>query len=247
MNSKLINFMVAAVLSISGVVAQAASITSTGFFGAGDTVINFDTFPDVAGTPVSGTALTTQYASLGVRFSSEDVVGAFQTTDPADANGRFGASMLVLAAQSGGGVPKSAPRYASGLTYLGTLTSDMRIDFAQPVSAFGMWTIDNDASTARLQAFSSTGTLIESLVVPQVGEGGSVFHGIDAGVSGTRIAYVILDGNNGASLDSTFIDDLYIRVTPVPEPGTASVVLVGMGLVGGRRGLQLRAAKRREI
>jgi len=234
MNFKAFNFMVAAVLSIGGAVGQAAPITSTGFFVPADTLINFDAFPDVVGAPVSGTGLTNQYASLGAQFSSEDVVGAFQTTDPGDVNGRFGAFMRVLAAQSLGGVPKSSPRYASGLTFLGAPVSDMRIDFTLPVSAFGMWIIDNDASVGRLQAFSSTGTLIETLVVPQVGEGGSVFHGIDAGVSGTRIAYVIYDGNNGTAIDSTFIDDLYLRVTPVPEPGIASLMLVGIGLLGGR-------------
>jgi len=96
-----------------------------------------------------------------------------------------------------------------------------------------MWIIDNDASIGRLQAFASDGTLIETLIVPQVGEGGSAFRGLDTGGLGNPIAYVIYDGNNGAAIDSTFLDDLHFRPAVVPEPGTVSLVLVGIAVLGG--------------
>ena len=140
---------------------------------------------------------------------------------------------FLLAAQSGGGAPKSAPRYASGVTYLGNPVADMRVDFTSPVTAFGMWIIDNDQSVGRLQAFGSDGTLLSTLVVPQVGANGSAFHGIDIGGSGSLISYVIYDGNNGSAIDSTFLDNLYFRPAVVPEPGTAALLFAGATLLGG--------------
>jgi hypothetical protein len=224
----------ALVLGLAAGSSQAVAITSTSFFTASDTLINFDTVPGVAGTPANGQALYADYSSLGVAtFRSEDVVGASQATDAADASGRFGATMNFFPALTGGGVPHSGTRYASGLVHLGTPTSDMRIDFASPVSAFGLWVIDNDASTARLQAFDASGALIETRVVPLVGEGGSAFHGIDASASGKTISYVILDGNAGAALDSSFIDDLYVRVAAVPEPGSGALMLAGLAAAAG--------------
>ena len=235
--SQELRFLALATLLASAVSsAQAVPNASASFFGPADTLITFDSFVNVAGTPVSGTALNTQYGSLGVTFSSELTVGGSQATDPGDVGHRFAAGMRVLAAQTGGGRPVSGSRYASGQTYLGTPVSDMRIDFTQPVSAFGMYLIDNDFSTGRLQAFTSTGTLIETSVVPRVGEGGVAFHGIDAQALGNSISYVILDANNGAALDSTFIDNLYFRraavTAAVPEPGTDLMMLAGLCVLG---------------
>lgn len=214
-------------------------ITSVGAFGAGDSVINFDSLPAAlgGGVPAPNAALSTQYASAGARFSAEGTPGALQATDAADASGRFGSTWFIYAAQTGGGVPKSGTRYAGG-QYASTPSnmSDMRIDFTQPVSAFGMWIIDTDFSVGRLQAFTGGGALIESVVVPQVGEGGANFRGIDAGLNGQRIAYVILDGNNGAALDSSFVDDLHFRVAAaVPEPQSAVLLLGGLALLAGRK------------
>ena len=237
MSKELRFFVLSAVLAATISSAHAVPIVAASFFGPTDTLITFDTYPNVAGTPTSGSALTTQYSSLGVTFSSELAVGGSQATDPGDAGHRFAAGMRVLAAQTGGGRPVSGSRYASGSTYLGTPVSDMRIDFTQPVSAFGLYIIDNDFSTARLQAFKSTGELIETRVVPRVGEGGVAFDGIDAQALGNSISYVILDANNGAALDSTFIDNLYFRraavTAAVPEPETDLMMLAGLTLLTG--------------
>lgn len=212
----------------------AVPITSPSAFTVSDTLVAFDHLPASlgGGIPASNTPLTTQYASSGVRFSAEDVPGALQTTDAADAAGRFGSTWFFYAAQSGGGVPKSGTRYAGGqYASKPTNMSDMRIDFTVPVSAFGMWIIDNDFSVGRLQAFDALGTLLETVVVPQVGEGGSSFRGIDVGADGTSIAYAILDGNHGAALDSTFVDNLYFRVSSIPEPETWALMVGGIALL----------------
>jgi hypothetical protein len=215
-------------LATAAITASAVPITSPGFFGATDTLINFDVFPGAQGVPASGTVLNSQYQQRGVIFSSEDVVNALQTTDPGDTAGRFGAGMLIFPTLSGGGAAISSPRYATGRFYSGLATSDMRFDFAAPVAAFGLWVIDNDFSAVRLQAFTASGNLIESAAVPQVGEGGATFRGIDVTTSGQRISYVILDGSNGTQLDSTFIDNLYYRISPIPEPASGLLILSGL-------------------
>jgi hypothetical protein len=212
--------------------AEAAPISTPLFFDSPtDVTIDFEAVPGLPGVPPSGTALTDQYASLGVSsFRSEDVPHALQTNDAADASGRFGDPFGILAAVSGGGAPRSGVRYASGDEHTGTNTSDMRIDFASPVFAFGFWVIDNDLTDVRVAAYSAAGAAIETLIVPAVAEGGFGYHGIAA----PGISYLIIDGNDGVQLDSTFIDDLSFR--PVPEPSA-------LWLVGG--GLSALAAARR--
>ncbi len=216
--------------------AQAAAVVidKASYFGARAADIDFDTLPGGAAT-VDGALLDAQYASLGVRFASEDEPDTSQSADLADSSGRFGFSMRLLAAVGGGGVPTSGSRYASGRFFTGMGVSDLRIDFTDPVQAFGLQVIDNDFSTARLQAFDEAGLLLGSVTVPRVGEGGTAFWGLDVGSSGPRVRYVILDGAGGAQLDSTFIDDLYFtRGTAVPVPATAALVALGLvALLGG--------------
>ncbi len=220
----------AAALAAPGAQAAAVVINSASYFGGRSADIDFDTVPG-GGATVAGALLDLQYASLGVRFASEDVPDTLQTTDLADASGRFGFAMRVLTAVGGGGVPSSGPHYASGRFFTGAGVSDLRIDFTDPVTAFGMQIIDNDFSTARLQAFDDAGALLGSVTVPQVGEGGRAFWGLDVG-SGARVRYVILDGAGGAALDSTFIDDLFFTrgagTAAVPLPGTGALAALGL-------------------
>lgn len=223
---------------IIGTAAQAAPITDASFFTGADTLIDFESVPGTTGVPTSGSALSDQFASLGVRFSSEATPNVSQATDPADTAGRFDGDMVVLAAVSGGGAPTSGVRYASGAQFVnqsGRNVSDMRIDFSIPVVAVGMQVIDNDFSTARLTAFDATGAVLESIIIPEVSEGGVAYHGIDGTKFGAAIAYLILDGNGGAMLDSTLIDDLSFRVQPVPLPGAALLFLAGAPLLVIRR------------
>lgn len=210
---------------------SAAVIHDQSFFNVSDTTIDFETFPSVSGTVPGDTVLTNQYDIFDVLFSSEQTPNALQTTDTADSSGRFLDPFRILPSISGGGVPISGIRYASGDQYLNLTTSDMRVDFTTGVEAFGMFIIDNDFSTARIQAFDNIGGLLETVVVAEVSEGGFAYYGVDVTGTGSSISYFILDGNNGTDLDSTFIDDLSFRsVSNVPLP--AAFWLFGLGLIG---------------
>lgn len=212
----------AAILAIVGGAStgSAAVIGSPDDFGADATVITFEGLGDGAAFDL---------LPGGVRFASEwiDRIGGPDAIDPGDVTGRFSQPMFALSAQVGGGEP-IGERYASGAVYLGWEVSDMRIDFDTPVGAVAMWFIDNDFADVRLRAFASDGTLLDSLVVPQVFEGGSTFAGLAAGPS--SIAYLIIDGPDGAVIDSTFIDDLtYVVPSPVGS------LWVGAAFVAARR------------
>ena len=213
--------------------SYAVEITDPAFFNSGDVTIDFEMFPSEMTTVPDGTALTNQYAGLGVLFSSEDAPNVLQNTDKDDTDSRFDSPFRILATVAGGGVPTSGTRYASGDLFInerGANVSDMRIDFINPVTAFGMYIIDNDFSTARLQAFDMNSNLVDSVVIPQVNEGGLTYSGLDVSGTGNSISYFILDGNNDLVLDSTFIDDLSFR--PIPLPAAAWLFVSGiLGLI----------------
>jgi len=205
--------------------AHAGVINDPSYFDTDASFVNFDSLP--AGELTN--------AVPGLRFSSEGLaqIGYPDFVDPADANNRFDAPMLVTVQVDGGGAPISLPHYASGIEPIGGEqpagqfnVSDMRFDFSPPVSAFGMWFIDNDFSDVRLRAFDSTGLLLDMTVIDQVLEGGTTFRGLSSDATGIR--YIIIDGNpgdpNGEMLDSTFIDDLYYM--PIPEPGYLGAILL---------------------
>ena len=188
--------------------AAAEPITDPSFFDdVNATTIDFEQFPQ-------GTLLTDQYAGLGLLLSSEDEPNTLQTTDPADAAGRFEASCRVLPGVVGGGDPTSGINYVGGDTFNGLNTSDMRLDFVVPVTAFGMFFIDNDFSNVRVTAYNEVGDALESVLVLEVGEGGVTYTGLFVT---EHLSYVIIDANNGEPLDSTFIDDLsFADVEPCP-------------------------------
>lgn len=209
--------------------AEAVVITDPSFFdGMNAITIGFETFPGSGDIIPHNTLLTDQYSTLGVLFSSEDEPSAFETTDPGDVAGRFEAPWRILAAVGGGGAPTSGLRYASGDAFLGLQTSDLRIDFLTPVDAFGFFLIDNDFTDVRIRAFDAAGGLLEMLIAPQVSEGGVSYQGISV----PTISYVIIDGNRGVSLNSSFIDEL--SFTPIPAPGALGLFVVA-GVVHHRR------------
>ena len=195
-------------------VAVAAPLTEPADLDAyAPTIVGFDTLPD-DGVITHEMDLSEAYADLGVVFSCEGTPNLLQTTDPADASGRFDQPCRFLNAVGGGGSPLSAPFYVGGHAYLGWETSDFRLDFPEPVDAVGAWFIDHDFSDLRVSAYATDGTLLEENVLPRVAEGGSEFHGIAA----PDIAYVIVDAVDGADLDSTFIDDLMFGWGEDPGP-----------------------------
>ncbi|NNU16292.1 hypothetical protein HK107_08155 [Parvularcula sp. ZS-1/3] len=217
--------ILAAATALTGA-ASAAPITSQSFFsGSSDVVIDFDSL-------APNTDLSTQIT--GLVFSSEDEIGTLNTTDAADASGRFEDDMKVLNTVGGGGSPSSSPNYTSGGLFLGPANNgqnvaDIRIDFTDAVAAVGMQIIDNDFSTGRLSAYAADGSLLETVIVPQVGEGGSAFWGIDATGLGSLIAYIIYDGPGNAAIDSTFFDDLSYRPgSAIPVPGALPLFAAGL-------------------
>ena len=210
----------------------AASISSADYFRGAGSILDFESLPGVPGVPAGFTPLTDQYP--GLIFSSEGAPNTYQNTDPGDVNGRFNAPAQILPAIGGGGFPTSGVRYLGGDTYGGLDTSDLRIDFLSPVDAVGFNMIDNDFTNVRIQAFSALGTLLETVIVPEVGEGGVTFTGIAA----SSISYIIIDGENGGLYDSTFLDDMMYQPTVVPVPAALPLLLsalAGLGFAGRRK------------
>ena len=59
----------------------------------------------------------------------------------------------------------------------------------------------------RISVYSAGGAEFDTVIVPQVDESGLGYHGIAA----SRIAYAVIDRHGGATIDSTYIDDLSYR------------------------------------
>ena len=198
-------------------IAAADTINDPSYFDSVDSVtIEFEHYPGSGDLIPDESLLTDQYSVYGVWFSSEDVPSALQTTDPADVAGRFETSFQVMAEVALGGSPTSGLRYASGHNFPdGSMYdgADMRIDFDPPVQAFGLYVIDNDFTDVRIVAYDGSGAVLGTVIAPQVDEGGFVY----CGISAIDIAYVILDGDQGVELDSTFIDDLTFTDEIMPD------------------------------
>ncbi|MFN6303422.1 MAG: hypothetical protein ACK42H_14645 [Planctomycetota bacterium] len=223
-------------LIVSGDRSYCATIFSAGYFNQpGDRKIDFESMPGITGVPAVGTRFTDVYP--GLLFRSETTPHIKQNTDKEDAAGRFGKSFQVYQGEAGGGRPTSGIRYVSSTAWAGWNVPDLRVDFLTPVDAFGMFIIDNDFSIARISAYNQNGTLLHTLNVPQVSEGGVTYRGI--AVPG--ISYFILDAANNGQLDSTVIDDLSYRPQnnpEVPEPSCSVVIL--LGLFAGFKRLRLK-------
>jgi hypothetical protein len=220
-------------LSLSAVINNA-----TYFNQANDIKIDFESMPGVSGVPGVGAIFSEQYP--GLLFRSELRNSPKQNTDKADSLNRFSQKFQFYQGAAGGGTPTSGIRYVSSTNAAGWNVPDMRVDFATPVDAFALWIIDNDFSTARISAYNVSGDLIESVVIPQVSEGGRTYRGIAA----PGISYFILDGNNNSDLDSTLLDDLSYRPSlnlEVPEPTSlASSMMTICLLIGRLRHLRLK-------
>ena len=212
--------------SLSAVINDA-----TYFNQANDKKIDFESMPGVSGVPSANAVFSEQYP--GLLFRSELRDSPKQNTDKVDILGRFSQKFAIYNALAGGGIPTSGVRYASSTNPTGGNVPDLRVDFISPVNAFAMWIIDNDFSTARISAYDTSGNLLDSVVIPQVSEGGKTYRGLAA----PGISYFILDGNNNSDLDSTLIDDLSYRPSlnsEVPEPSSLASSMMTICLIVGR-------------
>jgi hypothetical protein len=125
-----------------------------------------------------------------------------------------------------------APTY-----YDGGDSSVIRIDFLNPVSAFGLDWFANNANPT-LSVFNSSNVLLESLTLDwtkfsKVDSYPTGFIGLN--VSSNAIAYATIDTPlNGGEL---YVDNLiYQRSATVPVPATLPLLCIGaLGLIANRR------------
>ena len=229
---KILALVVVLVCSSSFSPSLSAVINNANYFNqVNDIKIDFESMPGVSGVPGVNAVFSEQYP--GLLFRSELRGSPKQNTDKSDILGRFTQKFAFYQGAAGGGSPTSGIRYVSSTNAAGWNVPDLRVDFISPVDAFGLWIIDNDFSTARISAYDTSGSLLDSVVIPQVGEGGKTYRGLAA----PGISYFILDGNNNSDLDSTLIDDLSFRPSlnsEVPEPSSLVSSMMTICLLVGR-------------
>jgi len=191
------------------------TVSALGTGRADAVTIDFDTFPNSSLVP-DGTVITTQYASLGVTFSS-----------PAPAGGP------IAGAFPGG--TSSAPNVLVGLdpaTQAGLLPIVLDIAGLLP-NSLNVTLVSVGNATVTATAFASDLVTVLDTV--------SVTHGPGAGVglgaidpitlTGTGIASVRFEiTQTGPVLDGFGIDDVVFSPQAVPEPSTS--ILFGTGLLG---------------
>lgn len=119
-------------------------------------------------------------------------------------------------------------------------TSAFRIDFANPVSAFGtVWGGANEDWTVRL--FNSSNALLETMVFLG-GDGGQATYVEFYGASNTDIKSVTFDiiagsfGTDWVKLDNfQFVPSAVVNPQPVPEPATLLLLGSGLATIAVRR------------
>lgn len=125
----------------------------------------------------------------------------------------------------------------TGTQYLAASTSNLRLDFNQPVNAFGFFGIDIGDFGGTLTLTTTGGLNMQFVVNHTVGSNGStsgsvLFWGIiDAQMSFTSVQF----SNNNASSDVFAFDDFTIGTLPqiIPLPTGAGLGSVGLIALGG--------------
>lgn len=205
--------------------------------------IDFESIPE--STPADKLTIQNQFASDfgGVTFSLSN--GGFPTLEAVGGgdtgNGFFNQSLNLNDA--------AAPTFEASLGnfYLrigtgnfieGTIPS-LVISYSNPVAAASaqIWDIDGYGETERWQvdALNSSGTVIHSAISP-IGTTGALsldgkpwtwsFDGANADISTILVTYVGTPGPVGLAFDN------FSPSSPIPEPETYAMLLLGLGLLG---------------
>ena len=176
------------------------------------TVINFDT--DGLGNPIlASTAITNQYANLGVSFLG------LEDGSPVD---------ILATADPDGGTEPSSPNVlancSTGGSGCGGIRADIvRIGFLTSVSQISLQLNTLGSESVTFQLFDGLNNVLETQTVTS---GGSLFVPVSFAASGvTRI-----DGLQPFDGWAWAIDDLTFSAAVIPVP--APLLLLGTGLLG---------------
>lgn len=202
--------------------------------------IDFESIP--GSTPADKLTIQNQFASsFGVTFSLSN--GGYPTLEAVGSvdtgNGFLNQSLNLYDA--------AAPTFEAALgnfylrigtgTFIEGAIPSLVISYSTPVAAASaqIWDIDGYGAAERWQvdALSSSGTVIDSAISP-IGTTGALSldgkpwtwsfdHGASADISTIRVTYVGTPGPVGFAFDN---------LSPVPEPATYVMLLVGLGLIG---------------
>lgn len=105
------------------------------------------------------------------------------------------------------------------------------INFSTPIDAFGMFVtgLQTDIVVGQTLTYSD-GSSSFSLLTPNTVNGGGAFIGFtDFGMNVMSVTYNAQAGSVG---DIVSLDDALYHISPVPEPETYIMMLVGLGLLG---------------
>jgi hypothetical protein len=105
------------------------------------------------------------------------------------------------------------------------------IDFANPIASFGIGVVDIGDSGFTLQAYDASNTLLGSSTAFGIGDGEAQYQVLSLNLPQMRRITLFQAAGNGS--DSVLLDNLSYQVSPVPEPGTWALMLLGLGVVGG--------------
>lgn len=141
----------------------------------------------------------------------------------------------VLSTAAVGGFARSAPHvlgnFAPPIVIPGAALNFRPTRSGEGIFAFGYWNVGVDDRT-QLSFFSATGALIERTLSPAVAFPSTnlSFIGIVSSLPASRVEIAGVIGNGQFT-----IDNLQVRVAPVPEPAPWLAIAAGVAILARRR------------